>query len=530
MTKETLKQGRRSFLKASALTSATAFTGTMIAPKKAYANNWGQVDSSLYDRPPVKILEINLIGAPSTWETLWVRKNGSVPDYSGMESQMQKVVFKCPNAGNTGPDTPLFNELSPTALGTSGTDSVFLGPAAKPIWHLMNRMRMVTMGHDDTPVEIHEVALPYGLTGTNPGNGRHSGPGVPIARRSRILKPNQLTPHAYVINTGYNLTTPYFDGASMAVGMHSGADRPLFLRMETLALLNNRLDRDNTSAQRDDLLRALNGQYKDQLMFHGNANQMVRSQNYDEYDAALSALFNAPSLKNLLPHTTTGPTSAYWVAQETGDPDDDHTDPVRAAINLAASLLTHPTDSPSHVLVADVGRRNLGNNQPSYDTHGDLITSDYEAVQVPLSNLYSLFSALNDVIDPNGQDSSKLNLDEVMIVLSTEFGREATPEIRPNGRTGREHNAVGYLNMMIGGPFNSTDDRTAGWLENTGRGLPKDDWYTPADFRAAVLLAAGIDPFSPEIFGTNDCGPTILAAGGTEDSNTVAIANQILAV
>jgi hypothetical protein len=199
---------------------------------------------------------------------------------------------------------------------------------------------------------------------------------------------------------------------------------------------------------------------------------------------------------------------------------------------LATSLLTHPTDSASHVLIADIGLRNLSSSQPSYDTHGSLIASEFEAVQMPLSNLYSLFTALNNAIDPTGQDSSKLNLDDTMIVLSTEFGRRANPEVR-GGRLGREHNAYGYLNTLIGGPINGANAGSAGWLAPTdsqGWGQPINEWYSPADFRAAVHLAAGVYPFEPELFGTSDSGEHIFQAGGTEDSNTQAIANQILGV
>lgn len=530
MENKNLDKDRRSFLKATAVTSASAFAGVMIQPKNAYANDWGAVDSSLYNRAPVKVLEINLVGAPSFWETLWVRKKAdNSPDYLGLDDLMANVIFNCPNGGGNNQDTPVWNELSPTALATGNSESTFLGPAAKPIWHLIDRMRMVTMRHKDNPIEIHEVALPYGLTGTNPGNGRHTGPGVAIARRARILKQSQLTPHAYVINTGFNNLSRYFNAAGMAMGMHNGINRPLFLRMETVDLLTNRLDRVNTTPGRDDLLRALNSQYRDQLLFHADPGQLVRSANHVEYEAALNSLFNATNLKNLLPNSTTVTDSPYCVANEDGSPAGDQQDPVKAAIQLAASLLTHPTDSASHVLVGDIGLRNLAGNQPSYDTHGSLIASEFEGVQSPLSNLYSLFTALNDVIDPSGQDPNKINLDDTMIVLSTEFGRRSTPQVR-DGRRGREHNAFGYLNVMIGGPIDGVNSGSAGWLKATNNGEPLDDWYTPADFRAAVLLAAGVDPFSPEIFGTTDAGDSIFAAGGTEESNIVAIANQILGV
>lgn len=528
MRKPKVTLDRRSFLKASAL-SSSAFAGVMIQPKKAYADNWGEINSSLYNRPPVKVLEINLIGAPSPWETFWVRKKADgTPDYMGMDAHMANVEFSCPNGGSPDPATPRFDELSPV-FATSGNEDIFLGPPTKPLWHLMDRIRMVTMRHDDTPIEIHEVALPYGLTGTNPGNGRHTGPGVPIARRARVFKPNQLTPQAYVINTGYNLLTRYFDAAGMAMGMHPGIHRPLFLRMETAHLLASRLDRVHTTDRRDDLLRALRGQYEEQLLFHADSGQRVRSANFVEYEAALNALFNSAQLQTLLPSSLAVTNSPYCASNADGSSEPDQSDPVRAAINLATSLLTNPTEGPSHVLVADVGLRNLGTSQPCYDSHGSLISNDHEAVQAPLSNLYNLFSALNDVIDPSGQDASKLNLDDTMIVLSTEFGRTENPVTRSNGLTGREHNAFGYLNIMIGGPIDGNNSGVAGWLGSDG--LPKDNiWYSPADFRSAVFLAAGVDPFSPEVFGTNDSGPSILGSGGTEDANTVQIANQILGV
>ena len=96
-----------------------------------------------------------------------------------------------------------------------------------------------------------------------------------------------------------------------------------------------------------------------------------------------------------------------------------------------------------------------------------------------------------------------------------------------DGRTGREHQSNGYLGVLIGGPIDSSNSGTAGWLSSND-GLPVDEWFSPSDFRGAVLMAAGVDPFSPEIFGTTDSGPHI--NNGGEEQNTIAIASKILGV
>lgn len=520
---------RRGFIKTAAASAPIMGLGTA-ASQVAHAQNWGEVDSNLYNKAPVKVLEINLLGAPSPWETLWVTKNANgSPNYQGMDHLMNQVDFACPANGLNVPDVTQISD----AVGSKDGETVHLGAAAKPIWNLIDRMRLVVQKHDEPQIAVHEIATPYALTGTRVGDPRHTGPGVPIARRNTILKSQQLAPHSYVIGTRVANSNSYFGRASVAMGQHSGPFRPLFFEMESAQQLVDKLDRPNTSTRRDALLRALRSDYSDQLLFRAVNGSLVRSASFDGYSNALDSLFNAPNLQSILPsNLTTVGQSTLCVNNTDGTSLGSFDNPVGAAVNLARDLLTRNTDSASHVLVADTGIRNLqGGGQPCYDTHGSLVGSDFESVQSPLSNLYNLFVALADAIDPTGQDPNKINLDDTMIVLNTEFGRKIVPERRGDPgeeKLGREHESRGYVGMLIGGPITMANNGTAGWLSSND-GLPVDQWFSPSDFRGAVLLAAGVNPFSPEIFGTTNFGPHI-NIHDTEEQNTMVLANRILGV
>src|SRR5690606_27307438 len=89
----------------------------------------------------------------------------------------------------------------------------------------------------------------------------------------------------------------------------------------------------------------------------------------------------------------------------------------------------------------------------------------------------------------------KLDLDDTLIILNTEFGR--TPWRQ--GQTGRNHHPYGYVTAFIGGP---TRKGIAGAIGEDGRAA--GEIVTPAQNRIAALLALGIWPFAHGGFAVSD--------------------------
>ena len=88
-----------------------------------------------------------------------------------------------------------------------------------------------------------------------------------------------------------------------------------------------------------------------------------------------------------------------------------------------------------------------------------------------------------------------------MVVLTSEFGR--TPWWQVGRIDGRNHHPEGSLSVLIGGPIPAGGNGYAGSM--TSEGYAADDAFTPADVRAAVLMAAGIDPLeTPDVFSISD--------------------------
>jgi hypothetical protein len=105
-----------------------------------------------------------------------------------------------------------------------------------------------------------------------------------------------------------------------------------------------------------------------------------------------------------------------------------------------------------------------------------------------LKNLLAIINA------PGESGPRKLNLDDTLIILNTEFGRTPTAQ----GSTGRNHHPYGYVTAFIGGP---TVKGIAGAI---GPDAQATEYATPAENRIAALLALGIWPFAQEGFAVSD--------------------------
>jgi hypothetical protein len=156
-------------------------------------------------------------------------------------------------------------------------------------------------------------------------------------------------------------------------------------------------------------------------------------------------------------------------------------------LNAARALLTHPTEPAAYVCVSDTGLREASGGG-GYDTHT-------ENARDTAMNFHNVSEALLAIINAPGEnDPTKLNLDDTLIILNTEFGRTPWKQ----GTTGRNHHPYGYVTAFIGGP---TQKGISGAI---GRDGMASIAATPSQNRMAALLAMGIWPFAAEGFNVAD--------------------------
>ena len=99
---------------------------------------------------------------------------------------------------------------------------------------------------------------------------------------------------------------------------------------------------------------------------------------------------------------------------------------------------------------------------------------------------------------PGEGDPNKIDLDETMIVINTEFGR--TPHRQ--GMDGLNHWPQGYVTVLMGGPVDAAAQGVSGSIDPATASA--DRFTTPAELRASLLDALGIYPFDAAAFGLGD--------------------------
>jgi hypothetical protein len=172
--------------------------------------------------------------------------------------------------------------------------------------------------------------------------------------------------------------------------------------------------------------------------------------------------------------------------------------PTRTALEAAVNLLTRPAaERPRYVHVVDAGINRFG---LPYDVH------DFAHATDTGSNLWetltTLASFIKDPANPTAQDAVKLDLNDTMIVINTEFGRtpfKSSGNAVSAGSKGRDHWPSAFTSVLIGGPI--TTKAVVGSISDAANtGGVADKSYTPTDMRAALMLAMNINPFMNENF------------------------------
>lgn len=438
-----------------------------------------------------RVLEVFLYGGLSQWETLYFVRNYGTPTDPQYANQ-QYYTYAASNAqmltrcGAASFDTP--RELGQDALGAT----VELGPFAERLWQrtdVVDRMRVVVQKHT---LEPHEAAVPLALTGRPVGQPTAAGLGAHVqrARLDAGLTPDRASPHSYVFATGGVSSDNV--AAAAAAGMHPGGARPLLIKTDNAAGFTSLLGRSTVGSARahhDALVDAYAQQYNGRLTWPSG--QRVRSARTDDFEVAFGNTRRVDAIAAVLTDGLFAPRSGT-ACQATRS-----RDIPLIGLSAAARLLTHKTEPASYVCVSDTGLYEASGGG-GYDTHT-------ENARDTATNFDNMLASLLGIINAPGEsDPDKINLDDTLIILNTEFGR--TP--RAQGATGRNHHPYGYVTAFIGGP---TTKGVSGAIGPSG---VAEMYASPAQNRIAALLALGIWPFSQEAFAVSD----VAGASGEVDA------------
>ena len=481
--------------------------------RKAHAAPWGDYPSYALDgalpanRRAKNVLDIFLYGGLCPWETFYV-----VPEYGTLDnpqfSGQQWWTFQ------DGPDSventfaACYGDAPPPLLQDFRVDEngklVRLGPFVQPLRaraDIVERLRLHVISHT---LEPHEAAIPYAMSGFRLGQPRLAGVGAAIQRYYQSRAPVYTgEPYAYVLYSPGDFPTDNLRAAS-AIGQHPGAARPLAIKVESNTAFIDALGRGTVGSDRtsyDALLKHYEGAYRKRLTWPGGKGA-VRAQTLSDYAFALDTLQQTDVLKGILaPDFFTGAPGSS--CGENADVNHPH-----MALKLAAHLLTRPGSQARYVNVVDGGLISASGGG-GYDTHDRHIRDSGR-------NLTNLFKGLVSIINEPGEaDPRKLNLDETLVVINTEFGR--TPWSQ--NVTGRNHHPYAYVTAMFGGPVGPEQQGIVGSIDESGYA---GNALSPATPRAAILQSLGVFPFAPEGYAVSD------VLGATTEAGAGQVLNELI--
>ena len=499
---------RRRFLKTVSLASAGAASfGILRYPRTAHAG-WGawpeeKIDALLPpERRAKKVLEIFMYGGVSAFDSFycvptWGESNGSFLNAYRAETEARFADCGFGDANSL---------TEPFAEDENGT-LVHLGPWAIPLRQrpdISSRMRVLTTRHDQL---AHEGANPLALSGNRLGSPRLAGTGASIQRHALEREGGlRAAPYAYVLYPGVEFPTDNV-GAGSAVGLHPGTATPLSLTVSAGSQLTSLLSRNGVGANReafDNAMAYYVNAYQQRFRVGGKGSP-IRSQSRSNYEFSNYTRKNADAIQSVLDPSFFEPIAG----SECGT---NATDMPAMQMRLATALLTRSTDAASYVQVIDGGI--TPNPNAGHDTHDGHV--NYASRNIP----HTLRTLAENINQPGENDPAKIDLDETLIVITTEFGR--TPERQ--GSTGLNHWPQGYASVVIGGPVTAAEKGVYGYI-TPDQGIAQN-WMTPAELRMSIMVAMGIYPFSAETFAVGD----VLGGVANEFEAAVRIREQYLGV
>lgn len=477
---------RRDFLKLATATAALGFPGSVSA------SPWGQAPDARAQslllpegRRAERVLEVFLYGGLPQFESLYIVEDYGRPtdkefpnqQWYLFQSQHDKIFKRCGLA-----DIDYLEPFATDALGKQ----VHLGPMAWPLRQrpdLLSRLRIMVQRHD---LEPHEAAIPYAMSGQRLGSTRMAGLGSAVQRyhMERDTSGRRI-PYSYMLYNDNEISTDNLRAAS-AVGLHPGSARPLDLRIDSNSDLEARLSRSVLGDYRD-RYDALVAHYAARAQAHYSANGVpLRSRALTDHAFALESLRAAQALQDVIPASSLDAISG----EQCNQPVRENT--TAMGLKLAAHLLTHPSYPARYVMVVDGGLIPASGGG-SFDVHSRHLPDGTR-------NALNVFTELAAIINrPGENDPSKINLDDTLVVINTEFGR--TPFMQDKTLLGTNHHPYGYVTAMLGGPIREDQRGVLGAIGPDGWA---DRYVTPVESRAAVLAALGMYPFTSESYAIGD--------------------------
>ena len=474
------------------LRAAAAVGGLSLVPgRRAWAQSWGEAPDSTAaglllpeGARAEKVLELFLYGGLGPFESFYVVEEYGRPDDPRYPDE-QWYLFENKHAqaaGVCGIDDTTLLPFATDALGMS----VKLGPWLAPLRarpDMLARMRILVQRHD---LEPHEAAIPLALSGMRLGSSRMCGLGA-HAQRYHLDRDTtgRRVPFSYVLYPDTEISTDNLRAAS-AVGLHPGSSRPLDLRITAESPLPSQLARSGLGNRRDAYDALLAHYALSAKVRYMSGGEMVRSRGLSDHAFALESLRNADGLRDLFPDEVLENQSKLLCGMR------GETDTTGMGLTMAAHLLTHPVSPARYVNVVDGGLV-PATGGGGYDTHTDHMRDQSRNLLATIESLVNIVNA------PGEDDPGKINLDDTMIVLNTEFGR--TPFVQAGSGNGTNHHPYGYVTVLIGGAIGEDQ---AGIVGAIGPDAYADRYVTPIESRAAVLAAMGIYPFTQESFAIGD--------------------------
>jgi hypothetical protein len=460
--------------------------------EEATAGPWGSPRDAEHaaalmpeDKRPERIVEFFLFGGLAPWDTVYVVPEHGDPEQGGPYAMQQWWQFQF------GPDNvqdhfnrcgggsrDLYEPFATDALGKT----VNLGPFVYPLRDrpdLLRRMRILVMGHDQLS---HQAAVPLALCGQLRSSPRLASTGAHIERYFQDRVGNQR-PHAWQIIPGLPDLGTFSADSANSIGLHRPSARPLQVRFNGDGLDLEALRRPAFGSRRtavdaavERYLQAYEARYR-----HGDGR--LRSAGLDDYAAARAALGRSDAILALLNDTVASGSQGMECGETSA------ADYTTMGLRLAAHLATRPEGAPRYINAVDGGLF-PATAGAAYDTHVNHVVESS-------TNVVHFFSEFASRINEPGEDDpDKLDLDRDLVLVTTEFGRDPTAT-----GTGTEHWPGGYAVLAFGGPI---DEERSGVVGAIGEDGLASESVTPAEFRASLLLAMGIWPFSTESFAVGD--------------------------
>lgn len=478
---------RRSFLRGAA--AALAGTYTLVRSTESDATGglpWGDYPDALKSLalPKAKqaknVLELFVFGGLCPWETFYASDD---PEYGFLTDYMWWTFQQGPNnlpqwtKKNPECKYPPVLDFMPDALG----HMVKLGTLTEPLRSradIVGRLRLQILSHGVYP---HDFARALASTGYAGGSPRLSGLGTAVSHYQLDHAPSQVGGAAYVL-----AELPTLLPTASRVGSHPVAARPLELRVDgSPSSLFQTIKPQKPAVQ--SLGDALRKSYLAQQTWPGEAGH-VRSKALSNLDSLELQLASLEQLgKVLKPSDFDSPAGMGLLYPFVHDL-------TQTKLQIAAKILTQTGGAARHVTVVETGYStgDAGFGVGGYDFH-------QEYVQHAVDMYPRLWKRLCDVINaPGEQNPQKLNLDDTLVVINTEFGRAPLPQ---NFKMGRNHHPAAYVTAMFGGPVGTAQKGIVGAIDKEA--LPVNP-LTPAETRMATLVALGIYPFSKETFDYTD--------------------------